>query len=294
MPIVSGKLARTGKVLLCINHKLMCLLLIVLGKSALRWLTISLQHHAVIYLVLYVRFIWRYNITETAPAASFIMSHSYDLAIVSYVSSVNTQPSNLQHDVALSQLFVVHQSVILPERPAWFRCRRAFSFKIKPTEPNDAKFMKITRKEKEFLLRQDQILLSECQRLVSQLSSVQCEKCPDVNQEDDVSSVQCLQSHDLLWNTSDDFPVHSTPTPSGFYTLVFNEESSDEEMKSASENCQILTKSLTPKCPLSAKLKLSFRKTIQTMFFPKKSQIKWNKKDWMSWFSSTSSKCGTM
>ena len=60
----------------------------------------------------------RYNITETAPAASFIMSHSYDLAIVSYVSSVNTQPSNLQHDVALSQLFVVHQSVILPERPA--------------------------------------------------------------------------------------------------------------------------------------------------------------------------------
>ena len=152
------------------------------------------------------------------------------------------------------------------------QARRAFSFKMKPTEPNDAKFMKITRKEKEFLLRQDQILLSECQRLVSQLSSVQCEKCPDVNQEDDVSSVQCLQSHDLLWDTSDDFPVHSTPTPSGFYTLVFNEESSDEEMKSASENCQILTKSLTPKCPLSAKLKLSFRKTIQTMFFPKKSR----------------------
>ena len=34
MPIVSGKLARRGKVLLCINHKLMCLFLIVLGKSA--------------------------------------------------------------------------------------------------------------------------------------------------------------------------------------------------------------------------------------------------------------------
>ena len=47
----------------------------------------------------------RYNITETAPAASFIMSHLYDLAIVSYVSSLNTQPSNLQHDVALSQLY---------------------------------------------------------------------------------------------------------------------------------------------------------------------------------------------
>ena len=63
MPIVSGKLARTGKVLLCINHKLMCLLLIVLGKSALRWLTISLQHHAVIYLVHYVRFIlWTFFI----------------------------------------------------------------------------------------------------------------------------------------------------------------------------------------------------------------------------------------
>ena len=54
----------------------------------------------------------RYNITETAPAASFIMSHLYDLAIVSYVSSVNTQPSNLQHDVALSQLYEAYFSLI--------------------------------------------------------------------------------------------------------------------------------------------------------------------------------------
>ena len=119
---------------------------------------------------------------------------------------------------------------------------------MKPTEPNDAKFMKITRKEKEFLLRQDQILLSECQRLVSQLSSVQCEKCPDVNQEDDVSSVQCLQSHDLLWDTSEDFPVYTAPTPSVFYNLVFPDESFDEEMISNFQDCQIQKKSSVKEC----------------------------------------------
>ena len=129
---------------------------------------------------------------------------------------------------------------------------------MKPTEPNDAKLMKITTKEKEFLLSQVQIVLSECQRLVSQLSSVQCEdeKCPDVNPEDDVSSVssQQFESHDLLWDTSEDFPVYSTPTPSAFYTLVFNEESSDDEMNSDLENCQILTKSLAPKCSFVSKI----------------------------------------
>ena len=70
MPIVSGKLARTGKVLLCINHKLMCLLLIVLGKSALRWLTISLQHHAVIYLVRKVYIVYFFHTIDTEDKSS--------------------------------------------------------------------------------------------------------------------------------------------------------------------------------------------------------------------------------
>ena len=35
----------------------------------------------------------RHNTTETAAAASFVSSHSYDLAIVSCITSVNTQPS---------------------------------------------------------------------------------------------------------------------------------------------------------------------------------------------------------
>ena len=35
----------------------------------------------------------RHNTTETAPAASFVSSHSYELAIVSCITSVNTQPS---------------------------------------------------------------------------------------------------------------------------------------------------------------------------------------------------------
>ena len=60
----------------------------------------------------------RYNTTETAPAASFVSSHSLLSCQCVLLYPVNTQPSNLQHDVALSQLFVVHQSVILPEPPA--------------------------------------------------------------------------------------------------------------------------------------------------------------------------------
>ena len=108
---------------------------------------------------------------------------------------------------------------------------------MKPTEPNDAGMMKITKKEKEFLLSQVQIVLSECQSLVSQLSQVQCQEddCPD-----EVSSVSSQQSHDLLWDTSEDFPVYTAPTPSVFYNLVYTEESLDEEIFSELDKLALL------------------------------------------------------
>ena len=122
---------------------------------------------------------------------------------------------------------------------------------MKPTEPNDAGMMKITKKEKEFLLSQVQIVLSECQSLVSQLSQVQCqeEDCPD-----DVSSMSSQQSHDLLWDTSEDFPVYTAPTPSVFYNLVYTEESLDEEIFSDLENCQIPKKSVIKECSFVSKI----------------------------------------
>ena len=119
------------------------------------------------------------------------------------------------------------------------------------------KTMKITPCEKEFLLSQVQIILSECQRLVSQLSQVQCEEdCPDVqlNPEDDVSSVASKQSHDLLWDSSEDFPVYA-PTPSAFYNLVFPEENFEDEIISESETCQILPKSSVKECSFVNKIK---------------------------------------
>ena len=138
--------------------------------------------------------------------------------------------------------------------------------------------MKITRKEKEFLLSQVQIVLSECQCLVSQLSQVQCvdEMSPDVNPEDEVSSVSSQQSYDLMWDTSEDFPVYSTPTPSAFYTLVFNEESFDDESVSESENCQIHTKSLTQKCSFVSKIETFISSNFPNNVFTqeKSNQIK--------------------
>ena len=125
------------------------------------------------------------------------------------------------------------------------------------------KTMKITPREREFLLSQVQIILSECQRLVSQLSQVQCEEdidfvqCPDVQlnpEEDDVSSVASKQSQDLLWDPSEDFPVY-TPTPSAFYNLVFTEESFEDEMISDSETCQIVQKSSAKECSFVNKIK---------------------------------------
>ena len=90
------------------------------------------------------------------------------------------------------------------------------------------KTMKITPREREFLLSQVQIILSECQRLVSQLSQVQCEEdfdfvqCPDVQlnpEEDDVSSVASKQSQDLLWDPSARTSPSTPPRPVRFTTL---------------------------------------------------------------------------
>ena len=132
---------------------------------------------------------------------------------------------------------------------------------MKPTEPNDAKMMKITAKDKEFLLSQVQIILSECQRLVFQLSSVQCQedsdfaKCPDVKSspDDDVSSVTSKQSYNLLWDTSEDFPVYSA-TPSVYYNLAFPDESFEDETISNLEYCQIPKKSFAEKCSFVSKI----------------------------------------
>ena len=139
--------------------------------------------------------------------------------------------------------------------------------------------MKITPREKEFLLSQVQIILSECQRLVSQLSQVQCEEdCPDVQlnpEEDDVSSVASRQSHDLLWDPSEDFPVY-TPTPSAFYNLVFTEESFEDEIISESESCQILPKSSVKECSFVNKIKHFISSNFPTNVFSqeKSAQLK--------------------
>ena len=137
---------------------------------------------------------------------------------------------------------------------------------MKPTEPNDAMFLKITTKEREFLLGQVQIVLSQCQLLVSQLSKVQCqeEDCPD----DEVSSVSSQQSHDLLWDTSEDFPVY-TATPSIFYNLVFPEECFDEEMSDL-ENCQIPMKSFVKECPFVNKISSFISSTFPDGVYNKK------------------------
>ena len=126
--------------------------------------------------------------------------------------------------------------------------------------------MKITKKEKEFLLSQVQIVLSECQRLVSQLSQIECqeENCPD----DEVSSVSSQQSHDLLWDTSEDFPVYSA-TPSVFYNLVFPEECFDEEM-SDFKHCQIPMKSFAKECPFVNKISSFLSSTFPDGVYSKK------------------------
>ena len=147
---------------------------------------------------------------------------------------------------------------------------------MKPTEPNDAKMMKITKKEKEFILSQVQIVLSECQQLVSQLSQVQCqeEDCPD----DDVSSISSQQSHDLLWDTSEDFPVYTAPTPSVFYNLVYTEEELDEEIFSELENCQIPKKSLVKECSFVNKINAFISSNFPDNVFSKERSEQLNQK----------------
>ena len=138
---------------------------------------------------------------------------------------------------------------------------------MKPTEPNDAKILKITAQEKEFLLSQVQIVLSECQRLVSQLSTAQieensnfkvkvlCQKvvapslnllskdvlhtlaydCDVSSSDDDVSSVRSHSSL-LSWDIKEDYPVHPM----------------SEEM--SKESCLIVRKITPNKCSFINKI----------------------------------------
>ena len=105
--------------------------------------------------------------------------------------------------------------------------------------------LKMLSSEKNYLLSQIQIVLSQLESLVSKLNSAECidssvaeavKTLSNVNfnesikfiEEDEmsVSSVCSQQSQNLLWDTSEDFPVYS-PTPGVFYSLYYDEEMSD-------------------------------------------------------------------
>ena len=106
---------------------------------------------------------------------------------------------------------------------------------MKPTEPD---VMKMTHHEREFLLSQIAAVLSDLQRLVCQLNSVQIEEevsnvkilcqnvvAPSLNEvsndvkysiafdcdltsDDDVSSISSQQSSLLSWDITEDYPVN--------------------------------------------------------------------------------------
>ena len=110
--------------------------------------------------------------------------------------------------------------------------------------------------ERNFLLSQLEDVLSEVQCLVSNLMSVKCEDDPvqPSQEDDDVSSVTSLQSRELLWDTSEDFPVYK-PTPSHFYSLVYNEEISDEEFEFCQSEAYCESKPIVKECQFVAKIK---------------------------------------
>ena len=101
--------------------------------------------------------------------------------------------------------------------------------------------MKMLRSEKNFILSQVEIVLSELQSLVSKLNSVQCE-----DEEESMSNVT-----NISWDSSQDFPVYSMPN--AFYTLVFPESSDEEDFEIGQENCQ--RKSVNKECSFVNKIK---------------------------------------
>ena len=146
--------------------------------------------------------------------------------------------------------------------------------------------------EKNFLLSQIQIVLSQLESLVSQLNSTECHEDAEAVKvlsnvesahEDDVSSVSSQQSHDLLWDTSEDFPVYS-PTPGAFYSLYYSdsdEELSNEEIKSQSTECQIVRKPEVEKCSFLKKILTFLESSFPTNVYcqQKSSQVR---KEWLN------------
>ena len=105
---------------------------------------------------------------------------------------------------------------------------------MKPTEPD---VMKMTHHERDFLLNQIAAILSDLQRLVSQLNSVKIEEVSNVKNlcqnivvpslnvmsnvvkysiafdcgltsDEDVSSISSQQSSLLSWDITEDYPVN--------------------------------------------------------------------------------------
>ena len=122
----------------------------------------------------------RGSATTCSTPASLTRSHCRILIILYCVtisiSSIHTlQPQTCRSITTSYTWYIV--SGINPSRP---RFRRAFN--MKPTEPN---VMKMTHHDREYLLSQIAAVLSDLQRLVSQLSTVQIE-------EKEVSKVKIL------------------------------------------------------------------------------------------------------
>ena len=127
---------------------------------------------------------------------------------------------------------------------------------MKPTEPD---VMKMTHHEREFLLSQIAVILSDLQRLVCQLNSVKiqeesnvkvlCQKVvvPSLNEmsndvkysiafdcnlttDDDVSSISSHQSSLLSWDITEDYPVNPVS------------DSQIQVMKSIPKECSFVSK----------------------------------------------------
>ena len=140
--------------------------------------------------------------------------------------------------------------------------------------------------EKNFLLSQIQIVLSQLESLVSQLNSTECHDDAEAVKvlssvqsahEDDVSSVSSQQSPDLMWDTSEDFPVYS-PTPGVFYSLYYDEEMSDEAQ---SIECQTVRKSEVEKCSFLTKIMTFLESSFPTNVYcqQKSAQVR---KEWLN------------
>ena len=159
--------------------------------------------------------------------------------------------------------------------------------------------LKMLSSEKNYLLSQIQIVLSQLESLVSKLNSAECidssvaeavKTLSNVNfnesvkfiEEDkmSVSSVSSQQSQNLLWDTSEDFPVYN-PTPGAFYNLYFSEEMSDEEIIFPQFECQAVQNPQAKESSLVEKLKSFLSSNFPTNVYSqqKSSQIR---KEWMN------------